>query len=79
MKKKNFYFNPNIPLLFVCHSDTYSKNISTSNKEDFSPFKSPRCFSIPSKQLHAFGNIFAVYIALETLTMTSSHWTDSSP
>lgn len=64
--------------LFVCHSDTYSKTISTSNKEYFSPFKSLLCFSVPLKQLHAFDNIFVDYIALETLMMMSSHWTNSS-
>lgn len=79
MKKKIFILTQIFHCcLLLCHSDTYSKTISTSNKEHFIPFKSPQCFSVPFKQLHAFGNIFADYIALRTLMMVSSHWTDSS-
>lgn len=75
MKKKNLKLKPNMLLLPVCLPlDTRSKNSSTSNKEPFIPLKLPQCFSSPLKSLHAFGNIFADYIALETLMMMSSHW-----
>jgi len=78
MKKKKLKFKPNTLLLPVCPPfDTHSKNSSTSNKEPFIHFLLPLCFSIPLKPLHAFGNIFADYTALESLMMMSSHWRES--
>lgn len=60
--------------LFVFPLGTHSKNSSPSTKKPFIPFKLLQHLNIPLKSLHAFGNIFTDYIALETFTMMSSHW-----
>lgn len=49
-----------------------AKIVPHLTEEPFIPCKLPQYFSIPLKSLHAFGNILADCIALETLMVMPS-------